>query len=149
MRQLKQQQQSDAAQVGAASGDLRGGDGRDPSPFSEVQLQLLRRAQRAFRAHVARQAEDAQELAEQTRRDATAASTLAAAPLGAHGFESSTTLVHAGSVSGRDSSRTSASAPASPIEFPERSRSLTTAVEALPTTTAAALLRSSFAFPEV
>jgi hypothetical protein len=69
---LKQQQQSDAAQVGAASGDLRGGDGRDPSPFSEVQLQLLRRAQRAFRAHVARQAEDAQELAEQTRRDATA-----------------------------------------------------------------------------
>ena len=69
---LKQQQQSDAAQVGAASGDLRGGDARDPSPFSEVQLQLLRRAQRAFRAHVARQAEDAQELAEQTRRDATA-----------------------------------------------------------------------------
>ena len=69
---LKQQQQSDAAQAGAASGDLRGGDARDPSPFSEVQLQLLRRAQRAFRAHVARQAEDAQELAEQTRRDATA-----------------------------------------------------------------------------
>ena len=70
---LKQQQQSDAAEAGAASGDLLlGGDVRDPSPFSEVQLQLLRRAQRAFRAHVARQAEDAQELAEQTRRDATA-----------------------------------------------------------------------------
>lgn len=70
---LKQQQQSDAAEAGSASGDLLlGGDVRDPSPFSEVQLQLLRRAQRAFRAHVARQAEDAQELAEQTRRDATA-----------------------------------------------------------------------------
>ena len=41
-----------------------------PALLSPRQMQLLRRAQRAFRAHIAQQAADAQELAEQTRRDA-------------------------------------------------------------------------------